>query len=203
MSRNPVNNLDSILDKDAQKKARELLKSGALLFCCLEDDGRLNAILRESAKSVFHVNVELKGKETVSHCNCGSDSGLCVHAAAAIVHYFKYSHIPTLKERISDKKPVFAGIDQKELDYFFNDSNDDFKARITLELEAEMPHSPSRWASCIFEVNMNFEKRSYKGSFSNLRQILFDKTIHRPPRKLLEFGRRILEESIQPAFIKP
>jgi superfamily II DNA or RNA helicase len=196
MSRNPVNNLDSILDKDAQKKARELLKSGALLFCCLEDDGRLNAILRESAKSVFHVNVELKGKETVSHCNCGSDSGLCVHAAAAIVHYFKYSHIPTLKERISDKKPVFAGIDQKELDYFFNDSNDDFKARITLELEAEMPHSPSRWASCIFEVNMNFEKRSYKGSFSNLRQIHFKEMLggsmrisHFPPqdRQIIRF----------------
>ena len=173
MSQNLVNNIDSILDTDAQKKGRELLKSGALLFCCLEDDGRLTSIVRESAKSLFHVNVDLKGKGTVSRCNCGSDSGLCVHAAATIIHYFKYCHIPSPKEKTVDRKPVFAGLDQKEIGDLLKESNDEFKARITLELEAEMPHSPSRWSSCIFEVNINFEKRSYKGSLTNLRQIHF------------------------------
>jgi superfamily II DNA or RNA helicase len=196
MSRNPVNNLDSILDKDVQKKAKELLKSGALLFCCLDDDGRLTAILRESAKSVFHVRVDLKGGETVSHCSCASESGLCIHAAAAIVHYFKYSSDASPKNRTADKKPVFAGIDQKEIDSLLNDGSDEFQAGITLELEAEMPHSPSRWAKCVFEVNMNFEKRSYKGSLANLRQIHFKDSLggnmrisHFPPqdRQIIRF----------------
>ncbi|MFA6290466.1 MAG: SNF2-related protein, partial [Victivallales bacterium] len=171
MSQNSANSLDSVLDKDIQKKAREFLRTGALLFCCLEDDGRLSAVFRESAKSVFNVRVDLKTRETVSHCNCGFGPGICIHAAAAIVHYFTYSHIPSPKERTADKKPVFAGLDQKELDDLLSDGNEVFKARITLELEAEMPHSPSRWASCVFEVNMNYEKRSYKGSLTNLRQI--------------------------------
>lgn len=196
MSQNPVNSLDSILDKDAQKKARELLKTGTLLFCCMGDDGKLTSILRESAKSVLHVSVDTKGKEPVSQCNCGLISGLCIHAAATLVHYFKYSHIPSPKERPVDKKPVFAGVDQKGIEELLNDGNDEFKAKVTLELEAEMPHSPSRWSSCIFEVNINFEKRSYKGSLANLRQIHFKEILggsmrisHFPPqdRQIIRF----------------
>lgn len=196
MSQNPVNSLDSILDKETQRKARDFLKSGNLLFCFMEDDGRLTSILRESAKSVFHVSIDLKGKDSVSHCSCGSGSGLCIHAAAALTHYFKYSHIPSQKERPVDKKPVFAGVDQKGIEELLSDGNDEFKARITLELEAEMPHSPSRWASCVFEVNINFEKRSYKGSLANLRQIHFKEILggsmrisHFPPqdRQIIRF----------------
>jgi superfamily II DNA or RNA helicase len=196
MSQNPVNNLDSVLDKDAQKKARELLKTGALLFCCLENDGSLSSVFRESAKSVFNVKVDLKGEKTVSRCNCASGAGLCTHAAAAIVHYFKYAQIPLPKERTADKKPVFAGLDQKGIDEFPIEGSGEVKARITLDLEAEMPHSPSRWASCIFEVNINFEKRSYKGSLANLRQIHFKEILggsmrisHFPPqdRQIIRF----------------
>ncbi|OGV37973.1 MAG: hypothetical protein A2X48_07655 [Lentisphaerae bacterium GWF2_49_21] len=194
MIQNALINPDSYLEKEAQKRARDFLRTGTLVFCSMDKDGRLRSTFKDSSKSIF--NVEVSFKETVAVSKCGScqDEGICIHGAASILHYDKYSHLPP-KSKAVESKPEFSGLTQKGIDDFA-DSPEEYKARVSLELASEMPHSPSRWANCVFEANIMFEKREYKGSLGNLRQIHFKDILggsmrisHFPPqdRQIIRF----------------
>ncbi|MFZ2655643.1 MAG: DEAD/DEAH box helicase [Victivallales bacterium] len=195
MIQNVLTNPDSFLKPEEQKRARELLKTGALVFCSMDKDGKLRSILKDGSKSFISVELTRKDSELISKCTCGNHEGICIHCAATILHYVKHSHIPP-KSREVERKPVFSGLIQKEIGDFLETSTDEFKARVFLELESAMPHSPSRWANCVFEVNIMFEKREYKGSLGNLRQIHFKDVLggsmrisHFPPqdRQIIRF----------------
>ncbi|OGV57766.1 MAG: hypothetical protein A2X45_19700 [Lentisphaerae bacterium GWF2_50_93] len=195
MIQNILINPDSLLKSEEQKRARELLKTGALVFCSVDKDGKLRSILKDSSKSVINVEVTPKETDLSFKCTCGHHEGICIHCAATILHYVKYSHIP-VKNKGIERKPNFSGLVQKGISDFLEATPDEFKARVFLELASEMPHSPSRWANCVFEVNIMFEKREYKGSLGNLRQIHFKDILggsmqisHFPPqdRQIIRF----------------
>ncbi len=194
MIQNSIIDPDSFLDKDLQKRARDLLRTNTLIFCSMDKDGRLRSLFKDSSKTVISVEVAFKDAEAVSKCGDCHSEGICIHGAASILHYVKYSQIPA-KSKSVEKKPEFSGLTQKDIDDFA-ESKDEHKARISLELASEMPHSPSRWANCVFEANILFEKREYKGSLGNLRQIHFKDILggsmrisHFPPqdRQIIRF----------------
>ncbi len=185
---------DAFIRKEEQKRARELLKTGALVFCSLDKDGKLRSIFKDSSKSVITVEVTPHESGTECKCTCDHDEGVCIHGAATILHYMRHSHIPPKTKEV-ERKPSFSGLVQKGIDDF-SDGGEEFKARVHLELASEMPHTPSRWAICVFEVNIMFEKREYKGSLGNLRQIHFKDILggsmrisHFPPqdRQIIRF----------------
>ena len=168
--------------KDAFKKAKHLLHHGELLCCHAGVSGEIRAIFR-SLKDEEITRVAVTGfpygpYSCSCSCNQTGTSSLCHHGVAACLHHAKY----TIKERneplhIKDAPAQYGGLSYTGMPEVLAEPLLQRGAGITLQLEKDFPHAPSKWEKIHFSAVLFLNGRKYMGNLNNLRQLHFDKSL--------------------------
>lgn len=168
--------------RDAFRKAKHLLHHGELLCCHAGLSGEVRAIFR-SLKDEEITRVAVTGFPNGPYactCSCGEQgsSGLCAHAVAACLHHAKY----TIKDRgetphTKDAPAQYGGLSFTGMPEVLAEPLLQRGAGITLQLEKDFPHVPSKWEKILFSASLTINGRKYMGNLNNLRQLHFDKAL--------------------------
>ncbi|MDD5698097.1 MAG: DEAD/DEAH box helicase [Victivallaceae bacterium] len=166
--------LIAVSSAETVKNAKALLKSRCLLCAYRGEDGSMNAVFNQ--KQHYESVSVSAGEQNRSDCSCPENTGrLCQHAVAAIMYFarFKTSPLPPLKE----ENAGYAGLKSQDFAELAATGNYPPQARITVNIESELPHVPSKWENAVLTVKLKTDKKEYIGNINNLRQLYFDKSL--------------------------
>ena len=159
--------LNDVADEE-RKRAERLLKSGDLLFL-YPDKKIIHALFRDSSTHGISVSVPLDASSEVL-CTCGADEKWCVHALAAALHFLRYS-----SNILSPppQKPTYGGLKRVAAEDLPGGTEKREETYLTVWVENQPPHAPSKWEKCNITIKISSAKREYSGNVSNLKQLSF------------------------------
>ena len=165
------NRLISLAGEEAVKRAKVLLKSGALLGAWRDGAGRMHGVF--SGEEGNGVSVVLEpGDEPHGECSvCGGT--FCSHAAALIMYAGRFPQ----RERAEESPVYYAGLRSQNLAALIERGRRS-GAELSIQAQSTAPHVPSKWESMTLRVLLRDSDRESSGNLNNLRKLYFDKTLN-------------------------
>ncbi len=164
--------------KEDVQKARQFLKNGKVVYCFVPRRGLVSACVRNMLpgdnSALIHLEAEIADDGTLSgRCGrCGKIRPACFHAAAALLHLSRHKLLLAEVPR-KEKSPGYPGFRPVSLKDIASRQEAGMPARLEVEFMNGMPHAPSKWDTCVFEIRLYLGSREYSGSLNNLRQLHF------------------------------
>lgn len=172
--------LTRISSKHIFKLAKPLLSENMRLCGKIDSDGTVHAIFL-TPKTTELIRVSAFASTHEVHCDCslcGQDpKSLCQHAFAALLYHYKYEFVKTTESHESDEEGFRGLKNQSFVDLSQQCRRESNTHFLTLEMEGEFPHIPSKWEQAKLLVTLTADQKKYRGNLLNLRQLHFEKSL--------------------------
>ncbi|OGV32339.1 MAG: hypothetical protein A2020_00920 [Lentisphaerae bacterium GWF2_45_14] len=169
-----------VLSVDTEKKAKQILKGESFLCCRVEEKiDTLRALFRDHNGGIREVIVRnFPDGELGSECPiCSSEELLCPHGAAAAAHYKEFRDAPVERVVTVEVAPKYSGIKYETLPEVLAKVLMPQQASLSVHVESDFPHVPSKWEKTVITVKINAGSKEYIGNLANLRQLHFKKVM--------------------------
>lgn len=169
-----------VLNADTEKKAKQILRGESFLCCRLDEKtDTLKAFFKDHNGGIREVLVKnFPDGELKSECGiCSSEEPLCQHGAAAVTHYKEFRDKSEEKNNAPDGIAKYSGIKYETLPEVLAKVLTPQQASLSVHVESDFPHVPSKWEKTVITVKINAGPKEYIGNLANLRQLHFKKVM--------------------------
>ncbi len=159
--------IKNFVSKETIKAAKELYRSGAVVFSFSDNHEKTILIIKDKSKLLHEIKISDIDSFIISH----KKRGLNPAETAALIHFNKFKSNTEKQQNdniLINSKTSKKPVPQTEENFSAP------KAKLLINSIKSLPHSSSTWESCALSVELLYKGRYYKGNSNKLRQLRFD-----------------------------